>query len=127
MNKNIYLQHGWYALKDFYNISIGAWVILLYTGRGQFGIILKDRFGVIIDPPTFEPPMKFRLEKSRIGSDFVAGLPEDSDLLSYDHEIGFDDITFEKKLTSYDITTGFLVSFYYNVFYDTTVLHICIC
>ncbi|WJX46906.1 DNA helicase [Trifolium repens] len=53
--------------------------------------------------------MKFRLEKSRIGSDFVAGLPEDSDLLSYDHEIGFDDITFEKKLTSYDITTGFLM------------------
>jgi hypothetical protein len=71
---------------------------LLYTGKGQFGIILKDRYGVVIDPPTFEPPMKLRLEKLNIGTDFVAGLPEDTDILSYAHEIGFHDITLEKKI-----------------------------
>jgi hypothetical protein len=67
INKNIYLPHGWYALKDFYNISIGACVILLYTGRGQFSLILKDMFGVVIDPPTFKPPMKFIFENCVLG------------------------------------------------------------
>jgi hypothetical protein len=53
-------------------------------------------FGVVIDPPAFEPPMKFRLEKSCIESDFVNNFPKDIDLLSYAHEIGFDDITLRK-------------------------------
>ncbi|XP_045814775.1 uncharacterized protein LOC123908244 [Trifolium pratense] len=110
INNNIYLTHGWYALKDFYNINcIEAWVTLVYTGRGQFGIILRDRFRAVIDPPKFEPPMKFKLYKSRVGSDFVADLLEDTNLLSYTHEIGVDDITFEKKLSAYDITTKFLM------------------
>jgi hypothetical protein len=53
INGNVYLTWGWKALKDFYNICLGAWIILRYTGMRQFGIILKDRFGILIDPPTF--------------------------------------------------------------------------
>jgi hypothetical protein len=70
INNNVYLTHG-YALKDFYNIFVGAWVIMLYTDLGQFDIILKDRFCQLIDPPTFVPPMKFKLEKLHVGSQFV--------------------------------------------------------
>ncbi|MCI06262.1 hypothetical protein A2U01_0027320, partial [Trifolium medium] len=37
------------------------------------------------------------------------GLPKDTGLPSYTHEIGVDDITFVKKLTPYDITTWVLM------------------
>jgi hypothetical protein len=109
INGNVYLTWGWSALKDFYNICVGAWVILRYTGLGQFGIILKDRFGILIDPRTFVSPMKFKLDLSRVGIEFVDDLPENIEGLSYNHEDASFGIKYEKKLTYYDINDGFFV------------------
>jgi hypothetical protein len=44
MNANVYLTCGWTALRDFYNIRIGAWVVLIYAGSSEFGLIVQDRF-----------------------------------------------------------------------------------
>jgi hypothetical protein len=43
INNKVYLTWGWLALKDFYGISIGAWIPMVYTGMGKFGILLSDR------------------------------------------------------------------------------------
>jgi hypothetical protein len=116
INGHVYLMWGWKALKDFYNICLGAWIILRYTGMGQFGIVLKDRFGILIDPPTFVPPMKFKLDLSRVTPEFVDDLPEDIELLSYTHDGASFGIEYEKKLIYYDINDGFLVRLiYFNV------------
>jgi hypothetical protein len=53
INKKDYLTWGWLALKEFHGIFVGAWIRMVYTGRGKFGIVLSDRFGQIIDPSTF--------------------------------------------------------------------------
>jgi hypothetical protein len=83
---------------------------------GQFGIVLKDRFGILIDPPTFVPPMKFKLDLSRVTPEFVDDLPEDIELLSYTHDGAAFGIEYEKKLIYYDINDGFLVRLiYFNV------------
>ncbi|GAU22902.1 hypothetical protein TSUD_377140 [Trifolium subterraneum] len=42
----------------------------------------------------------------------VNDLPEDTDLLSYCHEVGLNALTYEKNLTYYDINTGFLMISY---------------
>ncbi|WJX32936.1 non-specific serine/threonine protein kinase [Trifolium repens] len=75
----------------------------------QFGIVLKDRFGILIDPPTFVPPMKFKLDLSRVTPEFVDDLPEDIELLSYTHDGAAFGIEYEKKLIYYDINDGFLI------------------
>jgi hypothetical protein len=98
INGNVYLTWRWSALKDFYNICVGAWVILRYTGLGQFGIILKDRFGILIDPRTLVSPMKFKLDLSRVGIEFVDDLPENIEDLSYDHDDASFGIKYEKKI-----------------------------
>jgi hypothetical protein len=35
INNNVFLTHGWSTIRDFYGIRIGAWVLMLYTMRGQ--------------------------------------------------------------------------------------------
>jgi hypothetical protein len=83
---------------------------------GQFGIILKDRFGQLIDPPTFVPPMKFKLDLSHVCTEFVDDLPENTKLLSYTHQGSSFGIEYEKKLNYYDINNGFLVRLiYFNI------------
>lgn len=62
-NDHIYLTTGWHALKDFYNVSLGSWVTMVFVDMGKFGIHMKDRFGRKISIPKFTPLMKFELGK----------------------------------------------------------------
>jgi hypothetical protein len=121
INNNVYLTWGWLALKEFYGIFVGAWIRMVYTERGKFGILLSDRFGQIIDPPIFQPPMNFKLETCRVGLEFVDDLLESTDLLEFAHESNAFGISYEKELTYYDISTGFLVRYlqilYFNICY----------
>ncbi|MCH97124.1 ATP-dependent DNA helicase PIF1, partial [Trifolium medium] len=41
INENVYFTRGWTA-RDFYDIRVGAWLLLMYTGMGQFGLIVQD-------------------------------------------------------------------------------------
>ncbi|GAU48206.1 hypothetical protein TSUD_304860 [Trifolium subterraneum] len=95
---NVYLTWGWFALKNFYNIPVEVWVLLLYTRLGSFAIILKDRLGQVIDPPPFVSPIKFNTDLSRVGTKFVDDLPESTELLSYEHHGSSFGIAYEEKI-----------------------------
>lgn len=62
---NVYFRRGWAALRDFFGIRFGTWIFLLYFGHGQFEIILKDHFYIFIEPSIFNPPMKFKIDKTK--------------------------------------------------------------
>jgi hypothetical protein len=53
--------------------------------------------------------MKFKLDLSRVGIEFVDDLPENIEGLSYNHEDASFGIKYEKQLTYYDINDGFFV------------------
>jgi hypothetical protein len=110
INDNVYFTRGWSAIRDFYDIRFGAWLILMYTGMGYFGLTVEDRLHRLISPPTFVPLARFIIDKSYVPGDFVDDLPESTDLLAYSHPAAFYCVDYEKTLTYYDVCTGFLVS-----------------
>lgn len=57
-NGCIYLAKGWHALRDFYNLSLGGWVTIVFLGQGRFKIRIKDRFGKSVRIPAFNSPMR---------------------------------------------------------------------
>jgi hypothetical protein len=65
--------------------------------------------------------MNFKLETFRVGLEFVDDLPESTDLLEFGHVSNAFGISYEKELTYYDISTGFLVRYlqilYFNICY----------
>ncbi|GAU50461.1 hypothetical protein TSUD_240590 [Trifolium subterraneum] len=109
INENVYLTHGWASLRDFYDLRYGAWLTLMYTGYGHFGLIVQNRFHEVLTPPTHVPPMKFVINKFGIPPHFISDLPESIELLSYSHDGRFFQLAHEKTLTYYDIRTGFLM------------------
>jgi hypothetical protein len=109
MNANVYLTRGWTALRDFYNIRIGAWVVLIYAGSSEFGLIVQDRFLQVIPPPLFVPPMRFVIDMTTIPSYFINNVPGAMQNLPCRHDPHFLHLCHDKKLTYYDISTGFLV------------------
>jgi hypothetical protein len=62
-NHGIYLTKGWHAMRDFYKLSLGTWITLVFEGFGKFNIRLRNRFGTRIRYPKFCPPVKFLLTK----------------------------------------------------------------
>ncbi|GAU47041.1 hypothetical protein TSUD_239990 [Trifolium subterraneum] len=108
VNNNVYFTRGWASIRDFYNIRIGAWLSLMYTGLGQFGLSLHTRFQQLITPPVCDPPMRFVLDKSCVPKNFVGGLPSSIERLSYSHQDSFFHFVHEKALTYYDVSTGLL-------------------
>jgi hypothetical protein len=60
-------------------------------------------------PPIFVPPMKFAIDLTYVPSYFVNDLPESTKALSYSHDSSFFNLSHEKRLTFYDISTGFFV------------------
>lgn len=44
----IFLTKGWRALRDFYSVSLGAWVTVVFVWNGKFNIRIKDMFGKTI-------------------------------------------------------------------------------
>ncbi|KAK2408379.1 hypothetical protein QL285_043896 [Trifolium repens] len=109
MNANVYLTRGWTALRDFYNIRIGAWVVLIYAGSSEFGLIVQDRFLKVIPPPLFVPPMRFMVDMTTIPSYFINNVPGAMQNRSCRHDPHYLHLCHDKKLTYYDISTGFLM------------------
>jgi hypothetical protein len=108
---SVYLTRGWAALRDFYDIRIGAWLTLLYMGSGKFFLGVHDRFQKIMHPPIFVPPMKFVIDLTNVPSYFVNNLPHSLESHTYSHDDDAFNLAIEKSLTFYDISTGFLVRF----------------
>ena len=63
-NSGVYLTRGWHALQDFYKLTLGSWISMVFVGYGRFEISLKDRFGRKILNPVFTPSMKFVIDRS---------------------------------------------------------------
>ena len=104
-----FLTKGWKAIRDFYGISLGAWVTLIFVGVGRFDMKLTDRFHKTINYPVFDPAMHFLIDKTNVQTTFNQHLQLKTSLLSYRHNISDMIIDFEKKLSEYDVTKGALV------------------
>lgn len=100
----IFLTKGWRALHDFYNVSLGAWVTVVFVGNGKFKIRIKDRFGKTIRYPTVIPPMKFLIDKDEVYANFIHCIPS-----PFTHDILNFQYTYEKKLDSDEIKNGVMV------------------
>jgi len=104
-NGLIYLTTGWHALKDFYGVSLGSWVTMVFVGASKFGIHLKDRFGRMISTPKFIPSMRFQIEKQVNPFHTFDVLPS-----PFVHdELNFR-FSYEKRLTGDEYSGGFVVS-----------------
>ncbi|WJX65470.1 linoleate 13S-lipoxygenase [Trifolium repens] len=109
LHGDIYFTRGWTAIRNFYDIRIGAWLLLMYTGGANFGLIVEDRLHSLITPPTFNPPIKFQLYKPNDPSHFNPNPEQLNDILYYSHRPSFFTIPHIKNLTHYDISSGFLM------------------
>jgi len=100
---------GWKAIRDFYGISLGAWVTLIFVGVGRFDMKLTYRFHKTINYPVFDPPMHFLIDGTNVQATFNQHLQPKTSLLSYRNNISDMIIDFDKKLSEYDVTKGALV------------------
>jgi len=105
-NGLIYLTTGWHALEDFYGVSLGSWVTMVFVGASKFGIQLKDRFGRKVSTPKFTPSMRFQLEKIVTPFHNFDVLPS-----PFVHDEFNFEFSYEKRLTGDEHAGGFLVSF----------------
>ncbi|PNX63724.1 hypothetical protein L195_g053647, partial [Trifolium pratense] len=109
IDEDVYFTRGWASVKNFYNIKTGAWVVLIYSGFGHFGITIHDRLQFPVLTPTFDPPMRLVIDKLDVLPHFVDNLSEDLHDLSYAHDERFFDVSLEKTLTYFDVSTGYLM------------------
>jgi len=109
INGDFFLTKGWKAIRDFYGIGLGAWVTLIFVGVGRFDMVLTDRVHKTINYPVFDPPMHFLIDKTNVQKTFNQQFPPITSLLSYRHNISDMIIDFQKNLSEYDVTKGFLV------------------
>jgi hypothetical protein len=124
VNDNIYLTRGWAALQNFYNICIGAWIELVYTGMSHFGLIMHDIFHDLIDPLVFNPPVKLVIDKYDLPPYFVDDLPDSPELLAYDHDPTYFQYKYDKLLTHSEVSAGFLVSTTLGIFINKIAVHL---
>jgi len=111
INGSIFLTKGLAALRDFYDISLSAWFTLVFMGLGRFQIKkLRSKINRKIMIPLFVPPMRFAVEKSFFPQFNQHGFPASVYDLSYRHDPATFEIFYEKHITSFDVTFGFVVS-----------------
>jgi hypothetical protein len=95
------------SLRDFYHLSLGDRVILVFVTNGKFNIRLRDRFGGKVRCPKFCPSMKFSLDKNgvhfHLGNVFPVPFMHD--------EFNFQFI-YEKRIYADELHSGFLVDFF---------------
>jgi len=116
INGALYLTTGFNAIRDFYDIRMGGWVLMVFSGLSQFGINIINRLGLFVTPPTFTPPMRFEIVKP-LAPDFVyQNVPITTEILTYRHKENSFQLNTDVKLTKYDVTSGFLVRCPINVF-----------
>lgn len=109
---NFFLTKGWKAIRDFYGLGLGAWVTLIFVDAGRFDMKLTDRFHNTIKYPIFDPPMNFLIDKTNVPTTFNQHLQPRTSILCYRHNISDMIISFEKKLSQYDVTRGALILIY---------------
>jgi len=109
IDESVFFSKGWKSLRDFYGISLGAWVSLIFVDEMKFVIKLKDRFNKMIKPPVFDPPMHFMIDKTNVQTTFDHNLPPFTPLISYHRDVNNFQIEFVKKLTEFDVSKDFLV------------------
>lgn len=62
INRTIFFTRGWAVLRDFYEITFGAWVTVVFLGLGRFQIKkIKCRVKRKINFPTFVTPIRFSM------------------------------------------------------------------
>jgi hypothetical protein len=123
---DIYFTRGWTAIRNFYDIRIGAWLMLMYTGGPNFGLIVEDRLHALITPPVFNPPIKLKLHKANVLPHFGLNPAQTNEILYYSHPANSFTISYTKNLTFYDVTSGFLVFFFITLLFDMIPFH-CMC
>ena len=96
---SVFFSKGWKSLRDFYGISLGVWVSLIFVDKMKFVIKLKDNFSKVIKPRVFDPPMHFMIDKTNVETTFDPNLPLFTPLISYHHDVINLQIKFVKKLT----------------------------
>jgi len=94
INGHFFLTKGRKAIHDFY---------------GRFDMVLNDRFHKTIKYPIFDPPMHFLIDNTNVQTTFNDHLPPITSLISYRHNINDMFIDFQRNLSEYDVTKGFLV------------------
>jgi hypothetical protein len=101
----IYLTRGWRALRDFYKLSLGAWVTMVFVGNGRFEISLEDRVRGKIRAPIFTPPVNFVIDRSWLPFQMMDVVPT-----SYVHSDMSFAYSYQKKLSANEIISGWMVS-----------------
>jgi len=96
-NNKVFFKNGWFGLKDFYNIDIGAWAILAYEDSSFMRMSLKNQFHEEVDYPVSDPPIIAKLDWELIRC---------SSLFSCASNVII--------LTESDVTFGFLVLIFYK-------------
>jgi len=85
INGNLYLTTGFNAIRDFYDIRMGGWVLMVFSSRSQFGINVINRVGLIVTPPIFNPVMRFEIEKPSAPEFVYQNVPITTEILTFCH------------------------------------------
>jgi len=96
-NNKVFFKNGWFGLKDFYNIDIGAWAILAYEDSSFMRMSLKNRFHEEVYYPVSDLPIIAKLDRELIRCGLLFSCASNVVIL-----------------TESDVTSGFLVLILYK-------------
>jgi len=123
---SVFLTTGFNAIHEFYDVRLGGTIVMVFIGAGQFGINVINQSWRVVDPPLFIPSMKFEIEKTIVPAFAYEGVPVTSEILTFHHDERNFQIWWEKYLTGFDVTSGFMV-FYFCItllFYHVHFYHL---
>jgi len=63
IDDNVTFKNGWFELRDFYNIDIGAWILLTYEHPTLMTMSVFTRFDEEIEYPHHTLPITSRLDR----------------------------------------------------------------
>jgi hypothetical protein len=101
-NNKIYFAQGWSRLRDFYDLSGGGWVTLLYLSPLLFHIKVRKVTGLEVIYPESTPPSNLLLLESPAEQPARGPVAFFSAPKTYIHML-------HKTVTSHDIDSGSLV------------------
>lgn len=61
--KKVYFKHGWFGLRDFYRLDLGAWIDLTYESPSLMLMTVKNRFNEEVVYTECNPPIVARLNR----------------------------------------------------------------
>lgn len=59
----VFFKNGWYGLRDFYDIGIGAWVLLTFEAPNLMFMTLYNRLDEEIEYPNHNRPIVSKLDR----------------------------------------------------------------